>query len=145
MIGFLRVNDCRSGPPFFSLCGMHEGLVEGPKAFGSSWLPNRRYRRGAGGQKPFDTSTWGAYRDSLDPAPHPKVEGAFNVSPTNVPVPRPRQSDIMVNENPREAMKVLVTGGAGFIGSHLVEALIARGDEVWALDDLSTGALENLE
>ncbi len=42
-------------------------------------------------------------------------------------------------------MKILVTGGAGFIGSHLVEALIQRGDEVWALDDLSTGSRENLE
>jgi nucleoside-diphosphate-sugar epimerase len=42
-------------------------------------------------------------------------------------------------------MKVLVTGGAGFIGSHLVEALVNRGDEVWALDDLSTGSVENLE
>lgn len=42
-------------------------------------------------------------------------------------------------------MKVLVTGGAGFIGSHLVEALYARGDEVWALDDLSTGSRDNFE
>jgi UDP-glucose 4-epimerase len=41
-------------------------------------------------------------------------------------------------------MRVLVTGGAGFIGSHLAEALLARGSEVWALDDLSTGRLENL-
>ncbi|MBI5836979.1 MAG: GDP-mannose 4,6-dehydratase [Candidatus Eisenbacteria bacterium] len=41
-------------------------------------------------------------------------------------------------------MRVLVTGGAGFIGSHLVESLLARGDEVWALDDLSTGRMENL-
>lgn len=41
--------------------------------------------------------------------------------------------------------KVLVTGGAGFIGSHLSEALIARGDEVFVLDDLSTGRMENLE
>lgn len=40
--------------------------------------------------------------------------------------------------------KALVTGGAGFIGSHLCEALIARGDEVVVLDDLSTGSLENL-
>ncbi len=38
----------------------------------------------------------------------------------------------------------LVTGGAGFIGSHLVEALLSRGDEVVALDDLSTGRRENL-
>ncbi|MBK8229982.1 MAG: NAD-dependent epimerase/dehydratase family protein [Candidatus Eisenbacteria bacterium] len=39
---------------------------------------------------------------------------------------------------------VLVTGGAGFIGSHLVEALVARGHEVRVLDDLSTGRRENL-
>ena len=41
-------------------------------------------------------------------------------------------------------MRVLVTGGAGFIGSHLSEALLHQGAEVWALDDLSTGRLENL-
>lgn len=41
-------------------------------------------------------------------------------------------------------MRVLVTGGAGFIGSHLAEALLNKGAEVWALDDLSTGRLENL-
>jgi UDP-glucose 4-epimerase len=40
---------------------------------------------------------------------------------------------------------VLVTGGAGFIGSHLCEALLERGYAVTALDDLSTGRLENLE
>jgi UDP-glucose 4-epimerase len=41
-------------------------------------------------------------------------------------------------------MRVLITGGAGFIGSHLAEALLARGDEVSVLDDLSTGSLENI-
>jgi UDP-glucose 4-epimerase len=41
-------------------------------------------------------------------------------------------------------MRVLVTGGAGFIGSHLAEELLRRGLEVWALDDLSTGRVENL-
>jgi len=42
-------------------------------------------------------------------------------------------------------MKYLVTGGAGFIGSHLVEFLLTRGHSVIALDDLSTGSLENLK
>jgi len=41
--------------------------------------------------------------------------------------------------------RYLVTGGAGFIGSHLVEELVARGDEVRVLDNLSTGSLRNLE
>ena len=42
-------------------------------------------------------------------------------------------------------MKILITGGAGFIGSHLVDALINRGDEVFIIDDLSTGSVENIE
>ena len=42
-------------------------------------------------------------------------------------------------------MKTLVTGGAGFIGSNLVDALIARGDEVTVVDDISTGRESNLE
>lgn len=41
-------------------------------------------------------------------------------------------------------MRVLITGGAGFIGSHLAERLLARGDEVHILDDLSTGSIENI-
>jgi len=42
-------------------------------------------------------------------------------------------------------MKVIVTGGAGFIGSNLVDALLARGDDVTVLDNLSTGKRGNLE
>jgi len=41
-------------------------------------------------------------------------------------------------------MRTLITGGAGFIGSHLTEALLATGDQVTVLDDLSTGRRENL-
>ncbi len=41
-------------------------------------------------------------------------------------------------------MKVLITGGAGFIGSHLSKELISRGHQVCVLDDLSTGRLENV-
>ncbi len=41
-------------------------------------------------------------------------------------------------------MRHLITGGAGFIGSHLAETLLARGDEVFILDDLSTGSVENV-
>ncbi|HPG83569.1 MAG TPA: GDP-mannose 4,6-dehydratase [bacterium] len=41
-------------------------------------------------------------------------------------------------------MKALITGGAGFIGSHLAERLLERGDEVCVIDDLSTGKLENV-
>jgi len=42
-------------------------------------------------------------------------------------------------------MRILVTGGAGFIGSHLVEKLLGLGHEVSVLDDLSTGSIKNLE
>jgi UDP-glucose 4-epimerase len=41
-------------------------------------------------------------------------------------------------------MRVLITGGAGFVGSHLAEALLGRGDEVYALDNLSTGSIDNI-
>ncbi|HXZ12701.1 MAG TPA: GDP-mannose 4,6-dehydratase [Candidatus Sulfotelmatobacter sp.] len=41
-------------------------------------------------------------------------------------------------------MRYLITGGAGFIGSHLAEALLGRGEEVFVLDDLSTGSVENI-
>ena len=41
-------------------------------------------------------------------------------------------------------MKVLVTGGAGFIGSHIVEHYLNKGDEVWVIDNLDTGILTNL-
>lgn len=42
-------------------------------------------------------------------------------------------------------MNVLITGGAGFIGSHLADAYIARGDHVHVIDDLSTGSIRNIQ
>ncbi len=42
-------------------------------------------------------------------------------------------------------MNILITGGAGFIGSHLAERLISRGDDVYIIDNLSTGSLKNIE
>jgi len=41
-------------------------------------------------------------------------------------------------------LRVLITGGAGFIGSHLADAYLLRGDEVFVIDDLSTGTIENI-
>jgi len=42
-------------------------------------------------------------------------------------------------------MKILITGGAGFIGSHLAERLVEEGNQVVVVDNLSTGRLENIE
>ncbi|HUP59840.1 MAG TPA: GDP-mannose 4,6-dehydratase [Thermoanaerobaculia bacterium] len=42
-------------------------------------------------------------------------------------------------------MRVLITGGAGFIGSHLCDAYLERGDEVFIIDDLSTGSIDNID
>jgi UDP-glucose 4-epimerase len=42
-------------------------------------------------------------------------------------------------------MRVLITGGAGFIGSHLAEAYLEKGDEVYIIDNLSTGSLDNIQ
>jgi UDP-glucose 4-epimerase len=42
-------------------------------------------------------------------------------------------------------LRVLITGGAGFIGSHLADAYLKRGDHVYVIDDLSTGTIENIQ
>jgi UDP-glucose 4-epimerase len=45
----------------------------------------------------------------------------------------------------RNILRVLITGGAGFIGSHLADAYLQRGDEVLVIDDLSTGTIDNIQ
>ena len=49
-----------------------------------------------------------------------------------------------MKEGEKKVLRVLITGGAGFIGSHLSDAYVARGDEVFCIDDLSTGSIDNI-
>ena len=49
-----------------------------------------------------------------------------------------------LKEGEKKVLRVLITGGAGFIGSHLSDAYVARGDEVFCIDDLSTGSIDNI-
>lgn len=61
------------------------------------------------------------------------------------PPRRKRGAPAITSRASRSTLHVLITGGAGFIGSHLAERLLAEGKSVVILDDLSTGSLENLE
>ena len=60
-------------------------------------------------------------------------------------VPRSRYGRLHGNRGWRPHMKTLITGGAGFIGSHLALALLEAGHDVFVLDDLSTGSIDNIE
>ena len=55
-----------------------------------------------------------------------------------------KQKQRTTDNEPRATMKILVTGGAGFIGSHVVDALVEQGHTVHVLDDLSSGRRENV-
>jgi UDP-glucuronate decarboxylase len=63
-------------------------------------------------------------------------------SPTSAPPPRPDPASRRASASPA---RVLVTGGAGFLGSHLIDRLLARGDEVLCVDNLFTGSRRNIE
>ncbi|GBF94926.1 UDP-glucuronic acid decarboxylase [Raphidocelis subcapitata] len=66
--------------------------------------------------------------------------GAFTPQP-----PRPTSRDGVIKTKPRvERNRVLVTGGAGFVGSHLCEYLVNRGDQVICIDNFFTGSKENV-
>ena len=54
------------------------------------------------------------------------------------------RKDRVIKLNEFVKMRTLVTGGAGFIGSHLVDALLLENHEVVVIDDLSTGRVDNL-
>jgi UDP-glucose 4-epimerase len=59
---------------------------------------------------------------------------------------RPQSATLRTNERgrPLHRVRALITGGAGFVGSHLAEELLRRGSQVHVLDDLSTGAMDNI-
>ena len=60
-----------------------------------------------------------------------------------------KDGNTLIKAKPRPGVKginrVLVTGGAGFVGSHLIDHLMARGDHVMCLDNFFTGAKENIQ
>src|SRR3954447_3549417 len=101
-----------------------------------------------------------ASRASVPPVHAPDSRFPARVPPLTTPPdgadrpePTQRQASTLVQAGMTPArpastvsrVRTLVTGGAGFIGSNLVDALVARGDEVAILDDLSTGRRANLD
>ena len=72
----------------------------------------------------------------------PKPTEVINRSALDSLPPKPRSDESpYFRKKDSHIMRVLITGGAGFVGSHLADAYLERGDEVVVIDDLSTGAL----
>ena len=72
------------------------------------------------------------------------IPAAWRTSSTGRWISPKRRMHVIGRKKRKENMISVVTGGAGFIGSHLVDRLLAEGDRVVVLDDLSTGSLDNL-
>src|SRR5215831_18092593 len=102
-------------------CGPGRGSVNAPRP-----IPP-----GPGGDRPHA----GLRRDGMCYMPTQKGSGGCGAGHA-IPGNRALRSSVM---------RVLVTGGAGFIGSHLTDALLARGDEVLVVDDLSSGRAARLD
>src|SRR6185369_2923433 len=83
-------------------------------------------------------------RSQGPPARHRARAPASRLGAEGLPGGRAAEDDRLLPRRGARLMKVLVTGGAGFIGSHVVDAFVAAGHDVLVVDDLSTGKLENL-
>src|SRR5258707_1014617 len=98
------------------------------------WIPEPR----------ITTTLTGIIRIRMDMVPRKRLKPRMK----KIPKPSPSASPAIATMTPRPfkggPLRYLITGGAGFIGSHLAERLLDRGDRVVLLDNLSTGSVDNI-